>query len=128
MTYVCFSHILKIIKPRTFDISIDSSSLNNFLSSFLHLLQIIERTNVFSKRYDILGFFKFYIPTGSNAIYFFHLFQNVENILLLLYHSFHNHQEKINLYILINFYHLSKINKPYTQKYLHIIESYACIL
>ena len=36
--------------------SIDSSSLNIFSSSFLHLLQIIERTNVFSKMYDILGF------------------------------------------------------------------------
>ena len=35
------------IKSRTFNISIDSSSLNIFSSSFLHLLQIIERTNVF---------------------------------------------------------------------------------
>ena len=49
--------------PRTFNISIDSSSLNNFLSSFLHLLQIIERTNVFPRRYDILGFPNFlYLP------------------------------------------------------------------
>ena len=38
-----------------FNISIDSSSLNIYLSSFLHLLQIIEKTNVFSKMYDILG-------------------------------------------------------------------------
>ena len=39
-----------------FNISIDSSLLNIFLSPFLHLLQIIEKTNVFSKMYDILGF------------------------------------------------------------------------
>ena len=51
------------IKPRIFNISIGFSSLNNFASSFLHLLQIIERTNAFSKRYDILGFPTFlYLP------------------------------------------------------------------
>ena len=40
-------------------ISIDSSSLNIFSSSLLDLLKIIERTNVFSKMYDILGFLNF---------------------------------------------------------------------
>ena len=41
--------------------TIDSSYLNMFSSSFLHLLQIIERTDVFfSKRYDILSFQFFY--------------------------------------------------------------------
>ena len=39
--------------------SIDSSSLNVFSSLFLHLLQIIERINVFSKTQDILVFSKF---------------------------------------------------------------------
>ena len=34
-------------KPKNFNISIDSSSLNTFSSSFLHLLQIIKRTNLF---------------------------------------------------------------------------------
>ena len=41
--------------------TIDSSYLNMFSSSFLHLLQIVERTDVFfSKRYDILSFQFFY--------------------------------------------------------------------
>ena len=44
------------VNPRIFNISIDSYSLNNFSSPFLHLLQIIERISVFSKKYDILGF------------------------------------------------------------------------
>ena len=49
-----------MIKPGIFNISIDSSSLNIFSCSFSHLLQIIERSNVFlSKIYDILGFLKF---------------------------------------------------------------------
>ena len=38
---------------------IDSSSLNVFSSLFLHLLQIIERINVFSKKQDILVFSNF---------------------------------------------------------------------
>ena len=42
-----------------FNISIDSSSLDIFSSSYLYLLQIIERTSVFSKRYDILRFSTF---------------------------------------------------------------------
>ena len=62
------SNYIFSIKPRIFNISIDSSSLNNFLSSFLHLLQITERANIFSKRYDILGFFKFSILSANNAI------------------------------------------------------------
>ena len=38
---------------------IDSSSLNAFSSLFLHLLQMIERINVFSKTQDILVFSNF---------------------------------------------------------------------
>ena len=64
LTYVFISHIFKAsiyfqlnnLKPRTFNISNSFSSLNNFSCSGLHLLQTIEKTNVFSKRYDVLGF------------------------------------------------------------------------
>ena len=48
--------------------SINSSSLNIFLSSFLHLLEIIEITNVLSKIYDILSFFYFFILITNDAI------------------------------------------------------------
>ena len=48
-----------LIKPIVFNISIDSSSLNIFPSSFLHLLQTIERANIFTKINDILGFLNF---------------------------------------------------------------------
>ena len=85
------------------NISIESSSLNIFLYSFLHLLQIIEKTNVFSKKYDILGFPNFlYLPQIMQ--YFFLIFLVIENILVLFYHPSHNYLEKINLYNLANFY------------------------
>ena len=71
-----------------FNISIDSFSLNIFLSSFLQLLQIMERTNVFSKRYDILGFSNFILQITQ---YNFFIFLVIENILVLFHHSFHNH-------------------------------------
>ena len=77
------------IKPIIFNISIDSSSLNNFSFLFLCLLQIIERT-VFSVRYDILGFSNFlYLPQIMQ--YSFFIFLVNKNILVLFYHSFHNH-------------------------------------
>ena len=44
------------IEPIIFNISFDSSSLSYFSFSFLLLLQIIERTNVFSTGYGILDF------------------------------------------------------------------------
>ena len=59
-----------IFSIKHFNISI-LISLNNFSSSFLHKLQIIEITNVFLKRYDILGFSNFYTLqyfTANNAI------------------------------------------------------------
>ena len=72
-----------------FNISIDSSSLNIFSSSFLQLLQIIERTSVFSKWYDILGFSNFlYLP--QIVQYNFTVFLIIENILVLFYHFVHN--------------------------------------
>ena len=94
------------MKSRIFNNSIDSSSLNNFSSSFLHLLQIIERTNFFSKRYDILGFSNFlYLPQILQ--YYFFIFLVIENILVLYYHSSRNHCEKINLHTLMNVYPIS---------------------
>ena len=84
----CFSILL--IKPRIFNISIDSSSLNISSSSFSHLLQIIERINIFSKRYNVLVFQIFYTYRKQcNAIFF--IFLVIQNILILFYHSFYNH-------------------------------------
>ena len=58
------------IKPRIINISIDPSSLDTISSSFLHLLQITERT-VFSKMYDILGFSNFlYLPQITQYKFF----------------------------------------------------------
>ena len=45
------------------------SFLNTFSSSFLESLQIIERTNFFSKRYEI-----FYTYLKKRKKYFFHPF------------------------------------------------------
>ena len=67
--------------------SIDSSSLNIFSSEFLHLLQIIEITNAFSKRYEILGFSSFLYFLQITQHYFF-IFFVIETILALFYHSF----------------------------------------
>ena len=65
------------MKSKTFNISIDSPSLN--ILSFLYLLQIIERTYVFCKKYGNAGF--------SNLLYLlqitqynFFIFLIVENI------------------------------------------------
>ena len=77
------------IKPRIFNISIDSSFLNVFSHSFLQLQQIIERTKVVSKMYDILGFSNFlYLPQVTQHIFFIVLV--IENILVFFYHSLHN--------------------------------------
>ena len=71
------------MKTRIFNISIGSSSLNNFASSFLHLLQVIETTNVLSKRYDILGFsdFLYLIQITQNN---FFIFLVIENIIIVI--------------------------------------------
>ena len=46
-----------------FNIAIDSSFLNILSFSFFDLLQIKNRTNVFSDMYNILGFLNFlYLP------------------------------------------------------------------
>ena len=54
LTQIFKNNYIFLNKPRIFHISTDSDSLN--ISSFLDLLQIIERTNIFAKMYDILGF------------------------------------------------------------------------
>ena len=73
-----------------FNILIDSSSLDILSSSFSHLLEIIERTNVFSKRYGILGFSNFlHLPQITQ--YNFFVFLVTENVLVLFYHYSHNH-------------------------------------
>ena len=80
--------LCSVLKRRIFNLSIDSSSLNNFSSSFLHLLQITERT-VFSNSYDILGFSNF-LYLQQKTQYNFFIFLVIENILVLFYHSSHN--------------------------------------
>ena len=75
-------------KPRISNSSIDSSSLNSFSSSFLHLLQMIEKTNIF-KSYYILGFSNFlYLPEITHNSFL--IFLVMGNILVLFYYSFHN--------------------------------------
>ena len=65
------SHIFKLNIPKFFNTSTESSTLNIFSSSVLHLQQIIER-NIFSKMY-ILGFLNFlYLPQITQKV-FFHL-------------------------------------------------------
>ena len=88
--YIFWYFSISLIKPRIFNISIDSSSVKIFSSSFLHLLQITKRTDVFSKRYDISGFSNaLYLPQITQ--YNFFIFLIIETTLVLFYHSFHNH-------------------------------------
>ena len=68
LTYIFVCHnfwycSIILIKTKIFNILIDSFSLNICSSLLPHLLQKIERTNVFSRMYDILGFLLFlYLP------------------------------------------------------------------
>ena len=110
--------LVLLIKPRIFDISVDFYFLNVFSSLLSNLLQIIERTIVLLKTYGILEFLSF-LYLLNKAIDFFHphlfriysknkfLASNNFWILVLLYHPFHIRWEKINLYNLTNFYHLT---------------------
>ena len=67
-----------------FNISIDSSSLNIFSSLFLyHLLGVIEGTNVLD-----FSNFQYLLQIVQ---YNFFIFLFIENILVLFYHSSHNH-------------------------------------
>ena len=65
MAYILFNHFLKVILYFQSNLEFVISQLillflNIFSSSILHLLEIIERTDVFSKIYDILGFFQIF--------------------------------------------------------------------
>ena len=80
----------------------------------------------FLKMYDILGFSNFlYFPqiTQHN---FFILF--IQNIFVLFYHPIHICYEKTNAYNLNKLlpFNIKSINP--IQNYVHITESYACIL
>ena len=67
----------------------NNSEYRNFLRS-VHLLQIIEKTNAFSKMYDILGFLNsLYLPQIAQCISFTLIFLVIENILVLFCHYFH---------------------------------------
>ena len=65
-------------------------------NGFLIKKRVVERTNLFSKMYDILVFLNF-LNLPQITQYSFFIFFVIENILVLLYHSSHNHQEEINL-------------------------------
>ena len=60
--------------------------------------------------------------------YNFFIFLIIKNILVLSYHSSHNHYDKTNLYNLAKLlpFNMKSVNP--IQKYPRIIESYACIL
>ena len=74
------------IKPRIFNIS------NIFSSSFLHSMQIMERTDVFSKMYDYLGFSNFlYLPQTMQYNFPILNFLVIWYILVLSFHSSHNY-------------------------------------
>ena len=69
--------------------------MNHLPWIFIHLhsctyCKKIERTNVFSKKYDILEFSNFlYLPQITQYIFF--TFLVIKNILVLFYHCFHNY-------------------------------------
>ena len=64
---------------------------NFFLSSLSHLLQIIEKVDGLSKRYDVLGFLNFlYLSQKIQFIFFILTFlESIENVLVLFSHFFH---------------------------------------
>ena len=66
LTHLYYSFIL-LIKPRIFNIPIDSPSLDILLLFLPHLSLIVERTNVLLKIFDALRFFNF--------LYLLHLIQ-----------------------------------------------------
>ena len=67
---IFFSSYIFLINSGSFNVSIDSSSLKTFSSSFSHLLQIIERANGFLEMYHILTFLNFlYLPQTTQYIF-----------------------------------------------------------
>ena len=130
LAYVLLNHIfcgyIFSIKPRIFNIAIDFFYSDIFSSSFLHLLEKTERSNAFSKMYDILD--------SSNSLYLTQITQHnffillvIENILVLFHHSFQyslGENKFIESSKLLSF-KIKSINS--IQKYPHI-ELCACIL
>ena len=68
--FVWYFSILSI-RPRIFNISIDSFRLDIFSSLVRHILQLMEKTNISLKISDILRVYHFRIR--RNTIYIFHL-------------------------------------------------------
>ena len=62
---------------------------------------------MFLKIYDILVFLNF-LHLLQTLQYIVTYLDSTERILILFYHSFYIHLEKINLYTLINFYLLTQ--------------------
>ena len=60
----------------------------------------------FLKIYDILIFLNV-LHLLQTLQYILTYLDSIENILILLSHSFYIHEEKLNLYTLINFYFLT---------------------
>ena len=97
----------------------DYSSLNIFLSSLLHLLQLIERADAFSKIWFFM-IFKFSILSTNSRLGFFILtfLEFIENISVLFCHFFHIRLKKINWYNLTNFeYIVNKCNTKVSPHY-----------
>ena len=130
LAYAFLNHIfcgyIFSIKPRIFNIAIDFFYSDIFSSSFLQLQEKTERSNAFSKMYDILDFSNFLYLTQITQYNFF-LLLVTENILVLFHHSF-QYSPAENKFIesskLLSF-KIKSINS--IQKYPHI-ELCACIL
>ena len=100
-----------------------------FLLSLTHLLQTIERLDVFWK-YMVIYVFKFSIFIANNAIDFYHFslfrfYWKYFNI-VLSFLSYSVGENKLEYSKEILPFNMKLINP--IQKYSHIIESYACIL
>lgn len=69
------------MKLKIINISIDSSFLDIILCLLLHVLQIIQITNILYKKQGVLLFAIFFTIFTLNTIYFFH-FVVIKNILI----------------------------------------------
>ena len=119
-----YSSIL-IIKSIVFNISIDSSSLNIYLSLLSHLLQIV---NIFLKNVWYFRVFKFSIFTTTNTIQYlnrFRVYWKCFSIILSLF-SYSLGENKLIYSNKLLLFNIKSINP--VKKYPHITESYACIL
>ena len=122
-----------LIKLKIFNIFIDFfSSLNIFSTLLSHLLQILGKSNVFSKMCDILGFLNFlYLSKPHNRFFHLNLFRTYWKYLsiILSFLSQSLGENKLVYFKKFIIFHINSINP--IQKYPHTIkstESYACIL